>query len=228
VFVDSSGRRARVVRLVRFGITGLCALYTTVLGLSLAGAAAIAPHTLLPLPGVPSTSFRIEPADEPDESEATPRPRKVAVSSDEPVTTAPEGGAPWDAAPATEPLLATPAKTPDAPTRSGPAPKPAPAPAPAKDPAEPPTHPQNPPDSSPDPVPPATPAPTPEPPAPPTPTPEPTASPTPEPPSDDGSAGGDQGGGTSELPILGDVLGVLMTLSVPSFAAWRVVDGRAG
>ncbi|MFF3558480.1 hypothetical protein ACFYXS_00305 [Streptomyces sp. NPDC002574] len=56
VFVDSSGRRARVVRRAGWAIGAACSLYTAALVLSLSGATPIAPKTLLPLPGVPSTA----------------------------------------------------------------------------------------------------------------------------------------------------------------------------
>ncbi|MGK5632075.1 hypothetical protein [Streptomyces sp. URMC 123] len=56
VFVDVSGRRARHVRRASWAVGTACALYTTGLVLSLAGATPFAPRTLLPLPGVPSSS----------------------------------------------------------------------------------------------------------------------------------------------------------------------------
>ena len=49
IFVDSSGQRARIVRRAGYAVTGLCAAYTAMLGLSLAGATSIAPSTLLPV-----------------------------------------------------------------------------------------------------------------------------------------------------------------------------------
>jgi hypothetical protein len=55
VFVDASGRRARVVRRAGWIMGGVSAAYTATLLLSLMGATSIAPRTLLPLPGVPST-----------------------------------------------------------------------------------------------------------------------------------------------------------------------------
>ncbi|MGH3486801.1 MAG: hypothetical protein ACRDP8_02625 [Actinopolymorphaceae bacterium] len=228
VFVDSSGRRARVARVVKFGITGLCALYTTVLGLSLAGATAIAPSTLLPLPGVPSSSFRIEPADEPDEPEAAER-REKAVASDKPGTTGQEAAS-WEPS-----LGAGPVATPSAsvsPARSAPTPTPPPGKGPVKPPSQP-QEPQNPPGSGPEPEP-STPATT-EPTATPAATPEPTTSETPAPtdppetdPDDPGGEGGSDDGGTSDLPILGDVLDILTTCSVPSFAAGFTGAGFTG
>ncbi|MEQ4205247.1 hypothetical protein ABN028_28325 [Actinopolymorpha sp. B17G11] len=240
VFVDSTGRRARVVRLVKFGVTGLCAAYTTVLGLSLVGAAAIAPSTLLPLPGVPSTSFRIEPADEPDKPQAAPLPKK-AVTADEAVPAAPEPVGSWDTYPGAEPVATT-TGGPALPTKSGPAPKPAPAPAPnpgpGRDPAEPNLPPQESGGGAEEPEPAETP--TPEPTV--TPTPEPTTEPTPtvtEPPdTDPGESGSEPSGGTgeedgaggetTELPILGGTLDALTTFSVPWFAVGAPIDGRAG
>ncbi|MEU1616456.1 hypothetical protein ABZ479_04030 [Streptomyces sp. NPDC005722] len=56
VFVDSSGRRARAVRRAGWAIAAACSVYTAALALSLSGATPIAPKTLLPLPGVPSTA----------------------------------------------------------------------------------------------------------------------------------------------------------------------------
>lgn len=56
VFVDSSGRRARRVRRIGWIVGGVCAVYTVGLVLSLTGATPIAPRTLLPLPGMPSTA----------------------------------------------------------------------------------------------------------------------------------------------------------------------------
>ncbi|MET9874823.1 hypothetical protein ABZZ36_09395 [Actinacidiphila glaucinigra] len=56
VFVDSSGRRARAVRRAGWLVAAACSVYTAALGLSLSGATPIAPKTLLPLPGVPSTA----------------------------------------------------------------------------------------------------------------------------------------------------------------------------
>ncbi|MFD7687919.1 hypothetical protein [Streptomyces sp. NPDC059781] len=52
VFVDSTGRRARVLRRTGYGVAGLAAAYLTVLVLSLMGATPFAPGALLPpLPG---------------------------------------------------------------------------------------------------------------------------------------------------------------------------------
>ncbi|WP_431961209.1 hypothetical protein [Actinacidiphila sp. bgisy160] len=56
VFVDSSGRRARAVRRAGWLVGAACSVYTAALALSLSGATPIAPKTLLPLPGVPSTA----------------------------------------------------------------------------------------------------------------------------------------------------------------------------
>lgn len=56
VFVDSSGRRARRVRRVGWIVGAACGVYTVGLVLSLTGATPIAPRTLLPLPGVPSSA----------------------------------------------------------------------------------------------------------------------------------------------------------------------------
>ncbi|CAM5600381.1 hypothetical protein [Streptomyces pilosus] len=52
VFVDSTGRRARVLRRAGYGVAGTAAAYLAVLGLSLLGATPFAPDALLPpLPG---------------------------------------------------------------------------------------------------------------------------------------------------------------------------------
>ncbi|MFD7703555.1 hypothetical protein [Streptomyces caelestis] len=52
VFVDSTGRRARVLRRTGYGVAGLAAAYLMVLVLSLMGATPFAPGALLPpLPG---------------------------------------------------------------------------------------------------------------------------------------------------------------------------------
>ena len=52
VFVDASGRRARLLRRTGYGAAGLAAGYLTVLALSLMGATPFAPEALLPpLPG---------------------------------------------------------------------------------------------------------------------------------------------------------------------------------
>ncbi|MFI1420704.1 hypothetical protein ACH4VX_22500 [Streptomyces sp. NPDC020731] len=52
VFVDSTGRRARVLRRTGYGVAGAAAAYLAVLGLSLLGATPFAPGSLLPpLPG---------------------------------------------------------------------------------------------------------------------------------------------------------------------------------
>ncbi|MDX3236645.1 hypothetical protein PV392_13330 [Streptomyces sp. ME03-5709C] len=56
VFVDSSGRRARAVRRAGWLVGAACSVYTAALALSLSGTTPIAPKTLLPLPGVPSTA----------------------------------------------------------------------------------------------------------------------------------------------------------------------------
>jgi hypothetical protein len=56
VFVDSSGRRARKVRRIGWIVGAACGVYTVGLVLSLTGATPIAPRTLLPLPGVPSSA----------------------------------------------------------------------------------------------------------------------------------------------------------------------------
>ncbi|KOV21902.1 hypothetical protein ACFFUA_35665 [Streptomyces heliomycini] len=62
VFVDSTGRRARVLRRTGYGVAGLAAAYLVVLVLSLMGATPFAPGALLPpLPGettAPSTPDR--------------------------------------------------------------------------------------------------------------------------------------------------------------------------
>lgn len=50
MFVDSSGRRARLLRRTGYGLAGLAAAYMAVLGLSLMGATPFAPRTILPLP----------------------------------------------------------------------------------------------------------------------------------------------------------------------------------
>ncbi|WP_442737792.1 hypothetical protein ACQUSN_02045 [Streptomyces pseudogriseolus] len=55
VFVDASGRRARLLRRAGYGAAGLAAGYLSVLALSLMGATPFAPEALLPpLPGEPS------------------------------------------------------------------------------------------------------------------------------------------------------------------------------
>ncbi len=51
VFVDSSGRRALILRRTGYGMAGLAAAYMAVLGLSLMGATPFAPQTILPVPG---------------------------------------------------------------------------------------------------------------------------------------------------------------------------------
>ncbi|MFC8036648.1 hypothetical protein ACFUVU_28065, partial [Streptomyces griseoincarnatus] len=52
VFVDASGRRARLLRRAGYGAAGLAAGYLSVLALSLMGATPFAPEALLPpLPG---------------------------------------------------------------------------------------------------------------------------------------------------------------------------------
>ncbi|MET9369979.1 hypothetical protein ACIRPR_24810 [Streptomyces griseoflavus] len=52
VFVDSTGRRARVLRRTGYAVAGTAAAYLAVLGLSLLGATPFAPDALLPpLPG---------------------------------------------------------------------------------------------------------------------------------------------------------------------------------
>ncbi|CAL9606431.1 hypothetical protein SUDANB132_05545 [Streptomyces sp. enrichment culture] len=52
MFVDSTGRRARVLRRAGYGVAGTAAAYLAVLGLSLLGATPFAPDALLPpLPG---------------------------------------------------------------------------------------------------------------------------------------------------------------------------------
>ncbi|OSP39604.1 hypothetical protein B7767_30750, partial [Streptomyces sp. 13-12-16] len=52
MFVDSTGRRARVLRRTGYGVAGLAAAYLMVLVLSLMGATPFAPGVLLPpLPG---------------------------------------------------------------------------------------------------------------------------------------------------------------------------------
>lgn len=56
VFVDSSGRRARAVRRAGWLVGAACSVYTAALALSVSGTTPIAPKTLLPLPGVPSTA----------------------------------------------------------------------------------------------------------------------------------------------------------------------------
>jgi hypothetical protein len=243
VFVDSTGRRARVVRLVKVVVTGACAVYTTVLGLSLAGAAAIAPSTLLPLPGVPSTSFRIEPADEPDKPHAAPRPKKAVTTGG---TAGPESSPSlntYEAASPAPDAVATTSAAPVTPVKSDPAPKPAPRPAPdpapGKDPA-PDTPPRNPGEGSEEPAPAQTPTPAPTPT--PTPSPEPGPTDTAAPPqthpgsgSSEGAGGatgaggaGGAGGETSEVPLIGGLLDVLTTFSVPWFAAGSMSDGPVG
>lgn len=242
VFVDSTGRRARVVRLVKFVVTGACAVYTTVLGLSLAGAAAIAPSTLLPLPGVPSTSFRIEPADEPDKPHAAPRPKKVVTTGE---TAGPESSPSVDTYEAATPApdaVATTSAGPVTPVKSDPAPKPAPRPAPdpapGKDPV-PNTPPQDPGEGSGEPAPDGSPTPAPTPTSTPSPEPGPTdtAAPPETQPGDGsgssegtgGATGADGAGGEpSEVPLIGGLLDVLTTFSVPWFAAGSMSDGRVG
>ncbi|MEU7470933.1 hypothetical protein AB0A94_20765 [Streptomyces sp. NPDC044984] len=67
VFVDSSGRRARVLRRTGYGVAGLAAAYMAMLGLSLMGATPFAPGAMLPpLPGdvtAPSAPERRSPDD---------------------------------------------------------------------------------------------------------------------------------------------------------------------
>jgi len=70
VFVDSTGRRAKVLRRAGWAFAAACACYTGALGLSLSGATPIAPRTLLPLPGVPATVQDAESAAGPADTAA--------------------------------------------------------------------------------------------------------------------------------------------------------------
>ncbi|WP_431953347.1 hypothetical protein [Actinacidiphila sp. bgisy167] len=138
VFVDSSGRRARAVRRAGWLVGAACSVYTAALALSVSGTTPIAPKTLLPLPGVPSTapddagSAGTGELDEPAEQAAppvtgdsreagavaaptpsgstglAPSPRPSASPAQRP---AEDGGAP-DAPRATATAAATPAPTP--------------------------------------------------------------------------------------------------------------------
>ncbi|MFJ6465313.1 hypothetical protein ACIQM0_30515 [Streptomyces sp. NPDC091387] len=55
VFVDSSGRRARLLRRAGIALGIACAGYTAVLGLSFMGGISLSPSALLPLDGAPAT-----------------------------------------------------------------------------------------------------------------------------------------------------------------------------
>ncbi|MDX3075582.1 hypothetical protein [Streptomyces sp. MI02-7b] len=98
VFVDSSGRRARVVRRAGWAIGAACSLYTAALVLSLSGATPIAPKTLLPLPGVPSTapddggSSGTGEVDVPADQAAPPAPAGLFRAGTDPAPS-PSGGA---------------------------------------------------------------------------------------------------------------------------------------
>ncbi|MFF9487520.1 hypothetical protein [Streptomyces sp. NPDC014676] len=72
VFVDSTGRRARMLRRTGYGVAGLAAAYLMVLVLSLMGATPFAPGVLLPpLPGEATAPSAPDREGEPDDG---PRP----------------------------------------------------------------------------------------------------------------------------------------------------------
>ncbi len=87
IFVDATGRRARVVRRVGYLLTGLCATYTIVLGLSLAGVTSIAPNTLVPLPGVPSEPLTSRTATETEVGTPAARSGAQTLTDAGPATT---------------------------------------------------------------------------------------------------------------------------------------------
>ncbi|MFD8253753.1 hypothetical protein [Streptomyces werraensis] len=67
VFVDASGRRARLLRRAGYGAAGLAAGYLSVLALSLMGATPFAPEALLPpLPGESAPTAPLRPDAEGD------------------------------------------------------------------------------------------------------------------------------------------------------------------
>ncbi len=98
VFVDSTGRRGRVVRRLAYGFGALCVAYTIALALSFMGAAPFAPGTLLPIPGVPSdepgTVRRTPPTHSPGPT-AAPGPASPS-STDVPSRPVPTSSEPAD------------------------------------------------------------------------------------------------------------------------------------
>jgi hypothetical protein len=212
IFVDSSGQRARLVRRAGYALTGLCAAYTAMLGLSLAGATSIAPSTLLPVPGMPTQPLRTlaggasdaadKDADDAKAKSEAPRAfrrsggkgvvtaveapsSEVAVAGSAPAggTSSPAGGGSPAAAPTPSPDRSSAPEAPAEPSK----PKP---PADTDPPADP--DPDPPADPDPDPDPPADPDPDPDPPADPEPDPDPPADPDPDPdpPADPEPTGG--------------------------------------
>jgi hypothetical protein len=80
VFVDATGRRARTVRRLAYGLGVPCAAYTVVLVLSFMGATPFAPSSVLPLPGVPSNvpeTTRQDPPGTPSSSGVSVSPTEV-------------------------------------------------------------------------------------------------------------------------------------------------------
>ena len=222
VFVDTTGRRARIVRRASYVVSGLCASYTVVLGLSLAGATSIAPSVLLPLPGVPSGPIRTvtEADSSKDKAPAKPRRASAPKAGDTAVLTSGDIGLADAGLGSTYPGGGTATTAPRG-SATKPPTVPAPGPAPQKPPGSSgtPSGPEAPPETTPTPVPPTDPEPDPEPePEPePTPTPEPestpTPTPTPEPPTEgdpEDSSGGVVG---DVLTPIGDVLSDILTAS---------------
>ena len=68
VFVDTSGRRMRRLRLAVYAVGGLCAAYAGMMGFSLLGGP-VSPRTLLPLPGVPGGAIVAPDTDDPDDTD---------------------------------------------------------------------------------------------------------------------------------------------------------------
>ncbi|MEU0288423.1 hypothetical protein [Streptomyces sp. NPDC006147] len=80
VFVDASGRRARLLRRAGYGAAGLAAGYLSVLALSLMGATPFAPEALLPpLPGESSPTAPLR-----QDAEGDARPTEEAGAGVEP------------------------------------------------------------------------------------------------------------------------------------------------
>lgn len=119
VFVDSSGRRARTVRRLTYGLGVPCAVYTVVLVLSFMGATPFAPRSVLPVPGVPSQAPGDVRENTPRDPSDTP-PSEVPVSpSDVPVLPAPSPSVSGSASSSTGGPSATPSGT-ASPTTTGP------------------------------------------------------------------------------------------------------------
>jgi hypothetical protein len=127
VFVDSTGRRARVIRRLAYVAAVLCAAYTAVLALSFLGATPFAPRTVLPVPGVPSNEpGTVRETRQPDlpatsASPGTPSasPTQVPGLPAPTPTPAPSGSAtasPPDDEPSGTPTTTGPSSTPTSPT----------------------------------------------------------------------------------------------------------------